>query len=45
MLLGLEIKVFLPPFIEATGWSLNNNGVVTLVANASHVTPHLAWQS
>ncbi|HEY9691076.1 MAG TPA: S-layer family protein [Oculatellaceae cyanobacterium] len=34
-----------PQFIEATGWRFNNNGVVTLVANAANVTPQKLWHN
>jgi filamentous hemagglutinin family protein len=41
---NLSIKTQ-PQLIEATRWSLNSKGEVLLVASASHVTPHLPWQS
>jgi large exoprotein involved in heme utilization and adhesion len=31
------------PIVEATGWTMDNNGNVILTANASAVTPNSSW--
>ncbi|MBP5978030.1 S-layer family protein [Brasilonema sp. CT11] len=33
------------PIVEATGWIVDSNGNIELVAQAPSVTPHSSWQT